>query len=56
MAFKMTEEDWKKVAEDMKGKKIDPSTGRYERKRSAPKPPAPKPPKPKTVKPKKKKA
>jgi len=60
----MTEEDWKKVAEDMKGKKIDPSTGRYERKRSAPKPPAPKPPKPpapkppkpKTVKPKKKKA
>ena len=40
MAFKMTEEDWKKVAEDMKGKKIEPTTGRIKRKRPAPKPPA----------------
>ena len=40
----MTEEDWKKVAEDMKGKTFDPATGRVIRKKPKRKPP--KPPKP----------
>ena len=53
MAYKMTEEDWKKVEEDMKGKKIDPATGRVRRMR--PRPTAPKRPKYSTPpKPKKK--
>ena len=43
MAYKMTEEDWKKVEEDMKGKKFDPATGRVIR--MMPRPTAPKRPK-----------
>ncbi len=38
---KKDQEIWKAVAEDMKGKKINPGTGRVIKKRPAPKPKAP---------------
>ena len=43
-AAKKDKSTWKAVAKDMKGKKIDPRTGRVVTKGR--KPPAPKPPKP----------
>ena len=43
-AAKKDVDTWKAVAKDMKGKKIDPRTGRVVTKGR--KPPAPKPPKP----------
>ena len=55
----MTEKDWDKVAEDMKGKTFDPETGRVIQKRKPPKPTKPpkppKPPNPAKLKKKKKK-
>ncbi len=46
---KKDQEIWKAVAEDMKGKKINPGTGKVIKKRPAPKPKAP--PKPKAKRP-----
>ena len=44
-AAKKETETWKAVAKDMKGKRIDPRTGKVVTKRPAPKPKAPpKPP------------
>ena len=41
---KKEQEKWKAVAKDMKGKKIDPRTGKVVTKKPAPKPPKPRKP------------